>query len=91
MSVEIIAFSIGLQSRGAEIPRMFASQARAVRRTAKVYSKTEMAPRLTKGTSQQTPSGTEDRSENGWRKCYQTCYHFLEKTARNRMNQGPAG
>jgi hypothetical protein len=24
-------------------------------------------------------------------RCYQTCYHFIEKAARNRMNQGPPG
>jgi len=24
-------------------------------------------------------------------RCYQTCYHFLERVARNRMNQGPSG
>src|ERR1017187_8580749 len=30
-----------------------------------------------------------NRRETSLRYCYQTCYHFLEKAARNRMNQGP--
>ncbi len=34
--------------------------------------------------------GTESEGE-GRGECYQTCYHFLEKAARNRMNQGPPG
>jgi len=71
---------------------MFASQARAVRRIARVYPKTEMAPRLTK---QDEPADAfRDRGSQGERladRCYQTCYHFLEKASRNRMNQGPSG
>jgi len=67
MSAEIMAFSIGLPVKQ-KIPRMSASQARAGRRIARVHPKVEMAPRLTEGTSQQTPSRTEDRRENGWRK-----------------------
>ena len=32
-----------------------------------------------------------NRGEDSGGRCYQTCYHFLEKAARNRMNQGPPG
>src|ERR1019366_6158499 len=48
MPTAIIAFSIGLQSRGAEIPRMFASQARAVRRIARVYPIEPRWPRVSR-------------------------------------------
>ena len=70
---------------------MFAPQARAVRRIARVYPKTEVAPRLTEG---QARDAFQDRGSQGERlaeRCYQTCYHFLEKATRNRMNQGPSG
>ena len=33
----------------------------------------------------------QNRPAAGVERCYQTCYHFLEKAARNRMNQGPSG
>jgi hypothetical protein len=63
----------------AEIPRMFASQARALRRIARVYPKTEMASRLTEGTSQQTPfQGRGSQEERLAERCYQMCYHLLE-------------
>ena len=32
-----------------------------------------------------------NRRETSLRYCYQTCYHFLQKAARNRMNQGQRG
>lgn len=57
-----------------------------------MYPKTEMAPCLTEGTSQQTPfQGRGSLGEGLAERCYQTCYHFLEKAARNRMNQGQSG
>ena len=34
--------------------------------------------------------GTESERGQWAERCYQTCYHFLEKAARNRMNQGPS-
>jgi hypothetical protein len=69
MPTEIVASRTAYHLEGeAEIPRMSASQARAVRRIRGCIQKTEMAPRPTEGTSQQTPSRTEDRRENGWRR-----------------------
>src|SRR5258708_21524926 len=38
--------------------------------------------------SQSFPSA-QNRSRKGRGPCYQTCYHFLQKAARNRTNQEP--
>jgi hypothetical protein len=37
------------------------------------------------------PKGARISARTAAERCYQTCYHFPEKAARNRMNQGPTG
>ena len=61
--------------------------------------KTRAVSRIARGgvashASDEPVDAFEDRGSRGEglaERCYQTCYHFPEKAARNKMNQGPSG